>query len=283
MSAKSTLLAASVLQAAAAPVHADTVTEWNDVRPPHRLGAVAPSGQPVRQVQKVLFQIHAIPLPGLSIDTGSGVTPDGVVGRAQPFDGVDVMQQSGELRIATTSCRLSYAVQRSAHVIDPHRSAGHARPNGISLGSQPSLHRLRRRGSFPRSLVRQILRYYAAIRLPAPVAHRRVPLGFTMRAAARLSRAATAGRGTSRFPCEVFPRVREVCDRAGSVAASPSGSLPRLHRCGLRCISTTSAPRSPRDRSPRSSITRLDTRPARTPVNASPTPSRMCAHDSGPP
>ena len=30
-------------------------------------------------------------------------------------------------------------------------------------------------------------------------------------------------------------------------------------------------------------ITRLDTRPARTPVNASPTPSRACTHDSGPP
>jgi NAD(P)-dependent dehydrogenase (short-subunit alcohol dehydrogenase family) len=195
------------------------------------------------------------------------------------FDGVDVMQQSGELRTATASCRLSYAIQRGVHVIHPRRSAGHAQLDSIAIGSQPSLHRLRRRRDFPRSLVRQLLRYYAAIRLPAPVAHRRVPLGFTMRAAARLSRAAAAGRGISRFPCEMCPRVRGVSDRAGSVPASPM----RQTRCGLRHVSTASAPRTPTDRCPGSSITRLDARPARTPVNASPTPSRMCTHDSGPP
>ncbi len=132
-------------------------------------------------------------------------------------------------------------------------------------------------------VVRQLPRYYAAIRLPAPVAHRRVPPGFTMRAAANVSRRTAVGRGTFRFPCEMFPRVRGVCDRPGSAALLPSGSLPRLHRCGLRCVSTTSAPRSPQDRSPGPWITRLNTRPARTPVNASPTPSRMCTHDSGPP
>jgi hypothetical protein len=38
----------------------------------------------------------------------------------------------------------------------------------------------------------------------------------------------------------MFPRVRGVSDRAGSVAASPC----RLHRCGLRSVSKTSAPRT---------------------------------------
>jgi hypothetical protein len=164
------------------------------------------------------------------------------------------------------------------HVIGPDRSAGHALPNGICLGSQPSLHRLRRRRDCTRGLVRQLLRYYAAIRLPASVAQRRTPSGFTMRSAHAAVRQQAEGCGISRFPCSVFPRVRGVCDRAGSTAASPKRQL----RCGLRCVSTTSAPRTTRDRSRGAWITRLNTRPARTPANASPPPSRASTHDSGP-
>jgi hypothetical protein len=124
-------------------------------------------------------------------------------------------------------------------------------------------------------VVRQLPRYYAAVRLPSAITHRRTPSGFPMRSAPEDAE----DPGISRFPREMFPRVRGVFDRAGSAPASPM----RQTRCGLRPISTASAPRSPRDRSPRSWISRLDTRPARTPVNASPTPSRMCTHDSGPP
>ena len=124
-------------------------------------------------------------------------------------------------------------------------------------------------------LVRQLPRYYAAVRLLSTLAHRRTPSGFPMRSALDVAEDAEI----SRFPCEMFPRMRGVCDRAGSAPASPM----RQTRCGLRHVSTASAPRSPRDRSPGSWITRLNTRPARTPVNASPTPSRVCTHDSGPP
>jgi len=72
----------------------------------------------------------------------------------------------------------------------------------------------------------------------------------------------------------MFPRVRGVSDRAGSDAASPY----RQHRCGLRLSPTASAPRTTRSSRRGACITRLDTRPARTPVNASPTPSRACTH-----
>ncbi len=123
--------------------------------------------------------------------------------------------------------------------------------------------------------VRQLPRYYAAVRLLSAMAHRRTPEGFPMRSALNVAE----DPETSRFPRKVLARVRRVCDCAGSMPASPM----RQARCGLRHISTASAPRSSRASRPRAWIAQLNTRPARPPVNASPTPSRMCTHDSGPP
>ena len=191
----------------------------------------------------------------------------------------DLVQQSGKSCTTTAFCRLSYAIERGSHVIDPAGSPGHARRDGIALGLPPSLHHLRRHRGFTRSLVRQLLRYYAAVRLPAPVAHRRTPLGFTMRSAPYASQRCAEGRGTSRFPNRVLACVYGVCDRAGSPAASPMRQL----RCGLGHSPTASAPRTTRALRRGACITRLNTRPARPPVNASPTPLRMCTHDSGPP
>jgi len=130
-------------------------------------------------------------------------------------------------------------------------------------------------GHFRPGFVRQLPRYYAAVRLLSAMAHRRTPSGFPMRSALNVAE----DPETSRFPRKVLARVRRVCDRAGSMPASPM----RQARCGLRLISTASAPRTTRTFRPGAWITRLDTRPARPPVNASPTPSRMCTHDSGPP
>jgi hypothetical protein len=97
--------------------------------------------------------------------------------------------------------------------------------------------------------------------------------------ASSLSRRAAAGRGISRFPNKVLARMRGVCDCAGSMPASPM----RQARCGLRCESTTSAPRTSRTSRLGAWTAQLDTRPARPPVTASPTRSRMCTHDAGPP
>lgn len=189
------------------------------------------------------------------------------------------MHQGGELRTRSAFGRLSYAVERRSHVIFPPRSAGHVRCDCIALGLPPSLHHLRRRGSFTLDFVRRLLRYYAAVRLPTPVTHRRIPSGFTMRTAPGASQRGAVERGISRFPYEMFPRVRGVSDRAGSSAASPM----RQHQCGLRLVSTASAPRSARALQHGANISRLNTRPARTPVNASPASSRVHTHDSGPP
>ena len=124
------------------------------------------------------------------------------------------------------------------------------------------------------SLVRQLPRYYAVVRFPNAMTHRRTPEGFPTRSALNVAE----DPGTSRFPCELFPRMCGVSDRAGSKAALPW----RQPRCGLRHISTASAPRTSCALRRRACISRLNFRPARTPVNASHTPLRMGTHDSGP-
>ena len=141
--------------------------------------------------------------------------------RLKALNRVDVVQQSSELRTTTAFCRLSYAIKRASHVMDPHRSAEHVRRDGISLGPPPSLHHLRRRRDFTRGLVRQLLQYYAAVRFPVSVAHRCMPIGFSMRSASSASQRATEDGGTSRFPNKVLACVRRVSDRAGSMCVSP--------------------------------------------------------------
>src|SRR5580693_2250202 len=77
--------------------------------------------------------------------------------------------------------------------------------------------------------------------------------------------------GISRFPNEVSAYVHGVSDRAGLWYTSRY----RCTRWGLPHLLTASASRS-------EFLTRLNTRPARAPVNASTLPSRAAPHDSGP-
>ena len=100
------------------------------------------------------------------------------------------------------------------------------------------------------------------------VRHRRTSLDFPTRPKAT---AALGGLGISRFPCEVSAYVHGVSDRAGLWHASRY----RRTRWGLPLLLTASASR-------RKFLTRLNTRPARSPVNASTPPLRVTPHDSGP-
>ena len=52
-----------------------------DVRPLHRLGPVAASGQPVGQVQQVALQVLPVALPGLAVHPGGRVAFEREVGR----------------------------------------------------------------------------------------------------------------------------------------------------------------------------------------------------------
>jgi hypothetical protein len=132
-----------------------------------------------------------------------------------------------------------------------------------------------RPGRFRPGVVRQLPRYYAAVRLLSAMAHRRTPEGFPMRCAPEDAE----DPETSRFPREMCPRMLGVCDCAGSALALPK----RQARRGLRLVSTASAPRTTRTSRLGAWMTRLNARPAFSPVSASPTLSRVCTHDSGPP
>src|SRR5882724_5837074 len=83
--------------------------------------------------------------------------------------------------------------------------------------------------------------------------------------------AALGSPGISRFPNEVSAYVHGVSDRAGLKYTSRY----RCTRWGLPHLLTASASRS-------EFLTRLNTRPVRSPVNASTPPLRAAPHDSGP-
>ena len=115
--------------------------------------------------------------------------------------------------------------------------------------------------------LRGLHRYCRPVRLPLVVHRRRASVDFPTRPAAAI---ATGDQGISRFSCEVFPYVPGVSDRAGSHRLSRY----RGARWGLPLLLTASAPR-------RKCLSRLHTRPARAPVNASTLPSQVAPHDSG--
>ena len=110
--------------------------------------------------------------------------------------------------------------------------------------------------------------HYWSVRLPRSVRHRRTSLDFPMRPQAT---AALGELGISRFPSEVSVYVHGVSDRAGLWHTSRY----RCIRWGLPLLLTASASR-------RKLLTRLNTRPAHSPVNASTLPLRAAPHDSGP-
>ena len=110
--------------------------------------------------------------------------------------------------------------------------------------------------------------HFGSVRLPLSVHHRRVSLDFPTRPEALT---APGGQGISRFPRKVLPYVHGVSDRAGPRCTSP-------YRCIGCCL-----PLSPTASASRSKVlTRLNTRPIRSPVHASTPPSRAAPQDSGP-
>ena len=89
-------------------------------------------------------------------------------------------------RVMTISCHLRDPPSWVAGVKlsrSPQQSAVQVTRLHPPLGSRPSLHHLRHRRNCTRSFVRQLLRYYAPIRLPVPMTRGLEPTGFTTRTA----------------------------------------------------------------------------------------------------
>ena len=235
-----------------------------DVHPTNRLRSVRSSLQPFGEVLEVVLQRSR-----RSAATSRRPRParrpasDARYAARRRFEVVDVVQERGEPHLPVPSCCLPYPLQRTGRAV-PARCPGRVLLSQVSFGQTPSLHPLR--GRLP-GVVRRLRRYYGAVRLPVVVHHRRTSLDFPTRPAAP---SAAGDHGISRFPCEVFPYVHGVSDRAGSRRVSRY----RRAGCGLPLLLTASAPR-------RKFLSRLNTRPARAPVNASTPPSQAAPHDSG--
>ena len=215
------------------------------------------------QVLDTAIEVCLIGLPCQPIHARCGFSLQGEIRRPQSVDVVDMVQERREPRLLLPSCRLTYPLQRTERAV-PARCPGRVLLARISFGQTASLHPLR--GRWP-GVVRRLHWYYRPVRFPLVVHRRRASLNFPTRPAAAI---AVGNQWISRFSCEVFPYVHGVSDRAGSRRVS------RYRRAGwsLPLLLTASAPR-------RKCLSRLNTRPARAPVNASPRSSRAAPHDSG--
>src|SRR6266436_5914896 len=235
-----------------------------DIRPTHRFRSVRSSLQPMGEVLEIVLESLAVVPPRLSIHTRRRFLLQTEVGRAQRFRVVDVVQERREPQLLILLCCLTYPLQRAERVF-PARCPGRVLLGQVPFGQASSLHPLR---CWLPGVVRELLRYSRSVRLPRSVRHRRTSLDFPMRPRAS---AVLGEPGISRFPREVLPYVHRVCDRAGLRCTSRY----RCTRWGLPLSPTASASRS-------EFLTRLNTRPARSLVNASTPPSRAAPHDSGP-
>src|SRR6266478_6189099 len=234
------------------------------IHPTHRFRSVRSSLQPFGKILEIHLQLLAVVPPRLPVHARGRFLLQSEVGHAQPFQVIEVVQKRREPQLLILSCCLTYPLQRTRRVV-PARCPGRVLLWQVPFGQPSSLHPLRRRWS---GIVRGLLRYYRAVRLPRSVRHRRTSLDFPTRP---MATAALGGLGISRFPSEVLAYVHGVSDRAGLCNASRY----RRSRWGLPLLLTASASR-------RKELTRLNTRPARSPVNASTLLLRAAPHDSGP-
>src|SRR5712664_1573458 len=235
-----------------------------DIHPTHRFRSIRSSLQPFGKVLEIPLQFFAVVPPRFPVHARRSFLLQAEVSHAKRFQVVDVVQKRREPQLLILSCCLTYPLQRTRRVF-PARCPGRVLLWQVPFGQSSSLHPLRCR--LP-GFVRRLLRYYRAVRLPRSVRHRRTSLDFPMSPKAT---AALGGLGISRFPSEVSAYVHGVSDRAGLQCASRY----RRTRCCLPLLLTASASRS-------EFLTRLNTRPARSPVNASTPPLRAAPHDSGP-
>src|SRR6516162_1627111 len=235
-----------------------------DVHPSYRLRSIRSSLQPFGEVLEIPLQIFSVVPPRLPVHARRCFLLQREVGHAQRFQVIDVVQERREPQLLILLCCLTYPLERTGRVC-PARCPERVSLEQVPFGQPSSLHPLRHR--LP-GIVRGLPRYCRAVRLPRSVHHRRTSLDFPMRPRATTAR---GGLGISRFPREVFTYVHGVSDRAGL----PNTSRYRCKGWSLPLLLTASASR-------RKVLTRLNTRPARSPVNASTPPLRAAPHDSGP-
>src|SRR5438093_5789954 len=238
-----------------------------NIGPTHRLRSVRSSFDLLRKGQKSSLKPLLVLPPRCAVDAWGCLSLQSKVGPPKSLNVVNMMQQSREPLPSIPPCCLTYPLKRAGHA-HPALSPEHVTLGRPPLGQPPSLHRLL---SFRLGLVRRLRRYYGSVRLPVAVHHRGASLDFPMRSVLPTDR-----HGISRLPLKVLACMHRVLDRARSKSIS---RYRRFQSC-LPLRSRASAPRSGHRLRDGGSISRLNTWPARTPVNASPSSLQTKVHDS---
>ena len=231
-----------------------------DVYPPRRLRSIRSPMQSCVKLPEVILEPHTVLHPGDSIDSCRCVPLKLPVRFAQNVHG-HVMQERRKFSILVLSGSLTLTVERTARGHIPVQCPACVLFDPVSLGRTPSLHVLL--GDL--HLVRPLRWYHGPVRLPRAVHRRRSASGLPD--AARV--ACPGSTRTSPFSHKKVPHVLGGFDRAEPIRTSHSGA----HRVAFRF--------SGRRRHSDQLISRLDTRPVRAPVNASPQTLRITTHDSG--
>src|SRR4029077_9253550 len=246
-------------------------THLRDVHPTYRPCSVGSPLESMGEVLEVRLEGLAVVLPRFSVHARSRILLNRQERYPQSFDVINMVEERSEPLFLVPSCCLTYPLKRAGRAF-PALSPERVALGRVPLGPFPLLRRLRCRSL---GFVRQLRRFYETVRLPASVRHRRSSFDFPIRSAVLSS---ADRRGISRFPNKVLAYMHGVSDRAGSW-------YTLRWRCTRYCLPTfsnASASRSTCCLRSRAWISRLNTRPVRSPVNASTPPSRAAPHDSGP-
>ncbi len=233
-----------------------------DVHPPRRSWSVRSSVHTRMQGSEVGLELRAVVLPCDVVDARCCIPLQREEGRPESVK-VDVVQERGEPRSLVSNSGLTYTVERLER-LSPALSPARLRLVRVPRGQAPSLHR--RRGQIA-GVVRRLRWYYGPVRLPRTVHRRVVALG-------RSDAARRANRGGR---CRALPVL------AQRVSVRATGLRPRgpAERSPWRARSVWPSASLNGVGAPECLISRLNTVPARAPVNASPSPLRAPAHDSG--
>ena len=215
------------------------------------------------QALEVVLEVRRVLLPCHAVDARGGLLPKL---KERPTESVDcdVMKERRKLRVPVLLCFLTYTVERTWRANCPALCPGRVLPVRVPLGQTPSLHPLRR-GRL--RVVRRLRRYYGPVRLPRAVHHRCTASGLSDAAPGAIRRG----------------RLGDLPVLAHGDSARARGLRPRRAARRL-AITTTCVWPSASDNGVGALvdlISRLNTLPERTPVNASPPSSRTAAHDSG--
>lgn len=229
------------------------------------LCSIASAFDSLREIFQVFCKLLRILSPRDPIYPCRHVPFETVESFFEHVDRINVMHQSRELLLFTFNSRSTYPLKRTLHPL-PALYPVDVLLLQISFGQLPFLHRLRGSQNLCglEILVRQLRRYYATVRLPMFVHHCITSLDFPIRSSSTI---ALEEHGISWFSRELLVHMHGVLDPVKSPEYSPY----RILECCL--------PHSPRASALQSSLTRLNTQPMYTIINASQTNLRTSVHD----